>query len=60
MVFLVSKWSTKSHTFVASWGEFCPTLEDVIVLTGVPLFGEVKPLNCRMTPMKLLWLEKVK
>lgn len=37
--FLFSRWSTESHTFVTAWGEFCPTLEDVVVLTGLPLFG---------------------
>lgn len=32
----------ESHTFVTAWGEFCPTLEDVVVLTGFPLLGEAK------------------
>lgn len=38
--FLISRWSTESHTFVTAWGEFCPTLEDVTVLTSLPVFGE--------------------
>lgn len=35
---------TESHTFIVSWGEFCPTTEDVIVLTG-PLFGEIRTIK---------------
>lgn len=27
--FLMSRWSTDIHTFVASWGEFGQTIEDV-------------------------------
>lgn len=44
MEFLVSRWSTESHTFIVWWGEFCPTTEDVIVLTG-PLFGETRTVK---------------
>lgn len=40
--FLISKWNVESHTFVTTWGEFCPTFEDVVVLTGLPLLGEAK------------------
>lgn len=43
--FFISRWSIESHTFVTSWGEFCPTLEDVVVLTGLPLFGEAKTIT---------------
>lgn len=32
-------WSAESHTFVA-WGEFTPTLEDVVRMTMLPLFGK--------------------
>lgn len=35
--FLISRWSVESHTFVAAWGEFGPTLEDVIVPTGLAI-----------------------
>lgn len=42
--FLISWWSSESHTFVTAWGEFCPTLEDVVILTGLPLFGEAKTI----------------
>ncbi|XP_059656851.1 uncharacterized protein LOC132303569 [Cornus florida] len=37
---LISRWSTDSHTFVASWGEFSPTLEDVAVLYRLPILGD--------------------
>lgn len=37
--FLISRWSVESHTFVTAWGEFYPTLEDVAMLTGLPLLG---------------------
>lgn len=37
--FLLSRWSSHSHTFVAARGEFSPSLEDVVVLTGLPMFG---------------------
>lgn len=30
----------KNHKFVASWGEFGLLLEDVAVLTSLPLFGD--------------------
>lgn len=43
--FLISRWSTESHTFVAAWGEFGPTLEDVVVLMGLPVFGEVQAVS---------------
>lgn len=29
--FLMSQWSTETHTLVASWGEFSLSLEDVAV-----------------------------
>lgn len=28
---LLSLWSSESHTYIAVWGEFFPTLEDVII-----------------------------
>lgn len=42
--FLISRWSNKSHMFIAAWGEFGPTLEDVVVLTGLPVFGDSKAM----------------
>lgn len=39
--FLVSHWSTESHTFIVALGEFGPTLKDVSGLTMLPLFGDV-------------------
>lgn len=40
--FLISRWSIESHTFVAAWGELCPTLEDFIVLKNMPVFREAR------------------
>lgn len=45
LAFLVSRWSSHSHTFVAAWGEFCPSLEDVAMLTNLPLFGHTLVLD---------------
>lgn len=44
--FLVSRWSSHSHTFVAAWGEFSPSLEDVVVLVGLPIFGVYHVVDC--------------
>lgn len=46
--FLISRRSSHSHTFVAVWGEFCPSLEDVFMLTELLMFGDyhaVDPLD---------------
>lgn len=40
--FLISRWSIETHTFVTAWRDICPTIEDVVVLIDLPLFGEVK------------------
>lgn len=36
--FLISRWRIESHIFVAAWGEFGPTFEDVLALAKLPLF----------------------
>ncbi|XP_059670027.1 uncharacterized protein LOC132315693 [Cornus florida] len=36
---LLSRWCSETHTFVASWGEFSPSLEDVCELFYLPVFG---------------------
>lgn len=40
LAFLISRWSSYSHTFVDAWGEFCPSLEDVFMFTGLLTFGD--------------------
>ena len=35
------RWSSMTYTFVTAWGEFSPTLEDVVVLLKLPVFGEL-------------------
>lgn len=37
------------HTFVASWGEFGPTLKDVAALTLLPLFGNAQVAHFKLT-----------
>ncbi|XP_059636052.1 uncharacterized protein LOC132278267 [Cornus florida] len=36
---LVLRWCSATHTFVAKWGEFTPTLEDVAQLLGLHVMG---------------------
>lgn len=36
--FLMSQWSTETHTFIASWAEFGPTLKDVVMLMSLLIF----------------------
>lgn len=47
--FLMSRWSIKTHIFVASWGEFGPTVEDVATLTSLPLFGDAQVAHFKPT-----------
>lgn len=39
--FLVSRWSMESHTFVVAWGEFTPTVEDVLNI----FYGKTKAMG---------------
>ncbi|KAL4315632.1 hypothetical protein AHAS_Ahas15G0204500 [Arachis hypogaea] len=41
MSLLWQRWCFQTHTFLTSWGEFSPTLEDVVVLLQLPVFGSV-------------------
>ncbi|XP_059658415.1 uncharacterized protein LOC132304701 [Cornus florida] len=43
LALLVSRWSRDTHTFVTSWGEFTPTIEDVVQLMCLNVFGEHNP-----------------
>lgn len=47
--FLLSRWSTETHSFIAAWGEFGPTLEDVAVLTSLPIFGDTQVAHFKLT-----------
>lgn len=42
---LVLRWSAESHTFVVASGEFGPTLEDVLNITALPLYGETNTMG---------------
>lgn len=37
LAFLVTRWSTSSHTFVVAWKEFCLSLKGMAMLTSLPL-----------------------
>lgn len=41
LAFLVSRWPSHSHTFVTAWGEFCPSLEDVAIIIGLPILAPI-------------------
>ncbi|QHO08837.1 uncharacterized protein DS421_14g476170 [Arachis hypogaea] len=41
MSLLWQRWCSQTHTFLTSWGEFSPTLKDVVVLLQLPVFGSV-------------------
>lgn len=43
--FLLSRWSTEIHSFIAAWGEFGPTLEDVVMLTSLPTIPRSRTSN---------------
>lgn len=47
--FLMSRWNTKTHTFVASWGKFSTLLEDVAMLTSLPLFGKAHAIRVTLS-----------
>lgn len=45
MEFIMSRWSIESHAFIVAWGEFCLTLEDVVILTGLSIFREARTIK---------------
>lgn len=47
--FLMPQWSTKTHTFLTSWGEFSPSTEDVAMLILLPLFGEAHAIGVALS-----------
>lgn len=42
------KWSMQAPTSTATWGEFTPTLQDVLSLTHLPLFREVDATGIKL------------
>ncbi|CAL9022295.1 unnamed protein product [Prunus brigantina] len=57
---LVRQWSTETHTFICSWGEFIPTLEDVANIFRLPLCGNQDPFHISLTPEDGLKLEALR
>ncbi|CAL2229618.1 unnamed protein product [Prunus armeniaca] len=47
---VVRRWSTATHNFVCSWGEFTPTLEDVANISRLPICGDRSPFDIALTP----------
>ncbi|CAL9029779.1 unnamed protein product [Prunus brigantina] len=47
---VVRRWSAATHTFVCSWGEFTPTLEDVANISRLPICGDRSPFGIALTP----------
>lgn len=41
LALLVSRWFISLHTFVAAWREFCLSLEDMVMLNGLTMFGNI-------------------
>ncbi|CAL8175521.1 unnamed protein product [Prunus armeniaca] len=50
---VVRRWSTATHTFVCSWGEFTPTLEDVANISRLPVCGDRSPFGIALTPEEI-------
>ncbi|CAL2233352.1 unnamed protein product [Prunus armeniaca] len=57
---LVRRWSTETHTFICSWGEFTPMLEDVANIFHLPLCGSQDPFHIALTPEDGLKLETLR
>ncbi|XP_024190029.1 uncharacterized protein LOC112193995 [Rosa chinensis] len=50
---VVRRWNPHTHTFVYEWGEFTPTLEDVLNIMRLPITGSVNPLGFDFDSEKL-------
>lgn len=44
----MSGWSTETHIFIPLWGELGPTLEDVVMLMLLPVFGDAQVANLNL------------
>ncbi|KAH7859227.1 hypothetical protein Vadar_033392 [Vaccinium darrowii] len=49
---MLSRWCSITHTFLAAWGEFTSTLEDVCYLMGLNAIGEI---NLAFSGWVLYW-----
>lgn len=47
MEFLISRWRVETHTLILAWAKFGMTLDDVVALTCLPMFGEVRAIILR-------------
>lgn len=39
------RWSVETHSFIVAWGELSPTLEVIVALTCLPMFGETDAIK---------------
>lgn len=60
MEFPISRWSVKTHTVIATWGEFGPTREDIVALTCLPIFGEANTIKVVLDETEYKKLEAMK
>lgn len=42
-----------SHIFIVAWGEFSPTLEDVVALSSFPIFEERRTIKLPGDPKEI-------
>lgn len=47
--FLMLRWSTETHFFVTVWRGFDPKMEDMAILTSLPMFDEDRVTNFKIT-----------
>ncbi|CAL9001115.1 unnamed protein product [Prunus brigantina] len=60
LLHVVRRSSTETHTFICSWGEFTPTLEDVANIFHLPLCGSQDPFHIALTLEDKLRLETLR
>nr|XP_011459691.1 PREDICTED: uncharacterized protein LOC105350043 [Fragaria vesca subsp. vesca] len=57
---VVRRWSLETHTFICSWGEFTPTLEDVCNIMRILIFGEGNPFSMELDEAQTKRLKTLK
>lgn len=50
--FLVCRSSVEIPTSIVAWGELVPTLEDVVVLTMLPIYGEKNAIGVTLVKLE--------
>ncbi|CAL2256985.1 unnamed protein product [Prunus armeniaca] len=52
-IYAKRRWCAATHTFVCSWGEFTPTLEDVANISRLLIFDDRSPFDIALTPEEI-------